>query len=84
MCQQGCYAPKGVDCEIPHRLGEGIQTFLKTVWKPLPSRGVLKVVRLTTIRNEPKWIIFTSGGLEMLQKISESITRRGASEDTGP
>ena len=32
--------PREVDCEILHRLERG--TFLIRVWKPLPSRRVLK------------------------------------------
>ena len=35
--------PQGVDCEIPHRsVGEENETFFKRLWKPLPSRRVLK------------------------------------------
>ena len=34
--------PNGVNCEIPHWFGEGNKGFLIRVWKPLPSRCVLK------------------------------------------
>ena len=43
-----------------------------------------EIVRLTEIYNEPKWTIFASGGLELLQIVSELDTRWGASEDVGP
>ena len=34
-------SPRGLDCEIPHWLGRGNETFLIRVGKPLPS--VLKL-----------------------------------------
>ena len=36
-----------VECEIPHQLGIGEEneTFFIRVWKPLPSRCVLKILR---------------------------------------
>ena len=54
------------------------------MWKPLPSRHVLKTVRLTAIRNELKWTISASGGLGLLQKASKLDTERCTSEDAGP
>ena len=44
----------------------------------------LKTVRLTTIRNKMKWTISVSGGLEMLQMVSESDIGRCASQDARP
>ena len=58
--------PKGVDCEISQLVGEGNETFLIRVWKPIPNGHVLKTVRLTVIRNRPKQTISASGGLEGL------------------
>ena len=43
-----------------------------------------KTVRLTTIRNQPKRTISTSGGLRLLQMVSEPDTERCASEDASP
>ena len=43
-----------------------------------------KTVRLTTIRNESKRTISTSGELELLQIVSEPDTGRCANKDTGP
>ena len=39
-------------------------------------------MRLTAMRNDPKWTIFVSGGLELLQMASEPDTGQYASEDT--
>ena len=50
------------------------------VWKPLPSRRVLKL-RLTMIYNKPKQTISANGGIEPLQMVSEPVTRRCANED---
>ena len=36
---------KGVDYEIPYRLGRRTKHHLQRVWKPLPSRRVLKTLR---------------------------------------
>ena len=41
-------------------------------------------VRLMAIRNGSKWTISASGGLEILQMVSEPDTERCASEDAGP
>ena len=43
-----------------------------------------KTVRLTAIRNGPKWTISASIGLGLLQMVSELDTGRCASEDAGP
>ena len=40
---------KEVDCEIPHRLERGTKHSFIRVWKPLPSRCVLK-----TSKENPK------------------------------
>ena len=36
---------RGVDCEIPHRLGRRTKHFFIRAWKPLPSTRVLKILR---------------------------------------
>ena len=36
---------KGVDFEIPTSVGEENKAFFIRVWKPLPSRHVLKTLR---------------------------------------
>ena len=43
-----------------------------------------KAARLTAIRNEPKWIISTSGRLKLLQMVSEPDTKWCAREDASP
>ena len=42
-----------------------------------------KTVRLTAIPNGPKWTISPSGGLVLLQMVSEPNIVRCANEDTG-
>ena len=42
-----------------------------------------KTVRLTTIRNEPKWIKSVSGALGLLQMVLELDTERCVSKDAG-
>ena len=49
------------------------------VWKPLPSRCVLK-----TLRGSPKRTIFASGRLGLLQMVLELDTGRCASEEALP
>ena len=68
----------------PTSVGEENETFLTRVWKPLLSKTRFKIVRPTAIRNGPKWTIFASGGLGLLQMVSELHTERCASVDTGP
>ena len=48
-------------------------------WKLLPNRPVLKI-----LRESPKRTISSSGGLGLLQIISESGTERCASKDARP
>ena len=43
-----------------------------------------KIVRPMTIRNELKWTISASGGLGLLQMVSELDIRRCVNEDVGP
>ena len=43
-----------------------------------------KIVRLMGKHNGPKWIMYASGGLELLKMVSELDTRQCASEDAGP
>ena len=50
-------------------VGEGNEVFLIRVWKPLPSRRILKTVSLTTVHNGPKQTISASGELGLLQKL---------------
>ena len=49
MCQQRRWAPKGGGLCDPSSVGEENETFFIRVWKPLPSRRVLK-----TLRGSPK------------------------------
>ena len=58
--------------------------FLIWVWKLLYSRCILKIVRLTTIRNVSKRTISTSCELGLLQMILELDNERCASENVGP
>ena len=74
---------KGVDCEIPHRLERGTKHSI-TVWKPLPSKRVLKTLRGSRKGKSPKRIISASGGLGPLQMVSEPDTRQCVSKDAGP
>ena len=68
-CQRGRWALRGVNCEIPHRLGrntlyKGVETFLKqTRFKNLEGKPE---------RESPKRTIFTSGRLGPLQNFSET------------
>ena len=48
--------------------------------KTLILQTRFKIVRLTTIRNESKRTISTSGGLELLQMVSEPNTEYSVSE----
>ena len=56
-------------------LYEGVETSLQ--------QTRFKIVRLTAIRNGPKWTIFISGWFELLQMVLESDTGRCTSEDAG-
>ena len=69
---------KGVETS-PTLVGDENETFRIRVWKPLPNRRVLKLVR-----NGPKWTIFASGQLGLLQIVSELDTERCASKDARP
>ena len=60
-CQRGCWAVKEVDCETPHRLGGERNTLYKGV-EPLPSRRVLKTLRVSPKGKSPKRTISASGG----------------------
>ena len=65
-CQQGRWAPKGVDCEIPHWLGRRTNHFY--------GRGNLflaypfKNLEGKPEREGPKRTIFASGGLSPLHR----------------
>ena len=61
----------------PTTVEEENETFFIRVWKPLPSRRVLK-----TWRESPNRTISTSGGLGLLQMVSESDIERCANEET--
>ena len=65
-----------MDGEIPRQSGEENEVFIIRVWKPLPSRRVLK-----TLRESPKTTISASGRLEPLQMVSEPDTRRYACKE---
>ena len=62
--------PKGVDFEIPHRLGS--------------NKHVLKTLRGSRKRESSKRTLSTSGGLRLLQMISEPDTGRYANEEAKP
>ena len=62
-------------------VGEGNETFLIWVWKPLLNRCVLKIVRLTTVHDEQKRTISSSDRLGLLQMVSEPDIGRCALED---
>ena len=51
--------------------------------KTISSRRVLKTVRITAIRNEPKQTISSSNGLRLLQMVLELVTEQCAKKDTG-
>ena len=53
-------------------LREGNETFLTRMWKHLTNRRVFKL--LTALCNGPKRTTSTSGGLELLQMVSELDT----------
>ena len=75
---------RGLDCEIPHRLGRRTKHFFMGVWKPLPSRRVLKTLRgspkgkaqggLKTLRGSPKGK--AQGGFKDLERKSERKSPR--------
>ena len=72
--------PRGVDCEIPHRLvGESNEAFFIRVWKPLPSRRVLKLRGKSLKRT-----ISASGGLGLLQMVLEPDTGWCTNDGVGP
>ena len=48
-CQRGCWIPKGGGLWDPTSVGEENKAFFIRVWKPLPSRHILK-----TLRRNPK------------------------------
>ena len=64
--QRGRWDPKGGGLWDPTSVGEENETFLIRVWKPLPSRYVLKPWGWTVICNELKQTISASGGLGLL------------------
>ena len=49
-------------------------TFFIRVWKPLPSKCILKNLEGKSERESPKRTISTSGGLGLLQMVSELDT----------
>ena len=68
---------QGVDYEILHWLERERNIPYKGV-ETSPVRHVLKIVRLTMIRSRPKRTISASGGLELLQMVSEPDIERCA------
>ena len=58
-------------------VGEENETFLISVWKPLHSKHVFKIVRLTTLCNVPKQTIFINIGPGFLQMVLELDTSKG-------
>ena len=63
----------------PTSVGEENEAFFVRVWKPLPSRRVLK-----TLRESPKRTISASSGLGPLQIVSEPDTGRCANKEAEP
>ena len=70
-------------CEILRRLEEEQNILYKGV-ETSPYQMCFITVRLTTIRNVPKWTISVSGGFELLQMVLELDTEWCASEGVGP
>ena len=66
----------------PTLVGEGNETLVIRVWKPLPSRCVFKNLEGKSVRESLKRTISASDRLGLLQMISEPDTGRCASEDT--
>ena len=64
-------------------VGKENEAFLIRVWKPLPSRRVLKSFEGKPERESLKRTISAIGGLGLLQMLSEPDTRWWASEDVG-
>ena len=58
-------ARRGVDCDVPRWMERRSKTPFIRVWKPFPSRRVLKS-RGKPERESPKRIILASGGLGSL------------------
>ena len=54
------------------------------MWKPLPIRRVLKNLEGKPERESPKKTISASGGLELLQRVSELDTEQCVSEEAEP
>ena len=67
-----------------HIVGEENETLFIRVWKPLPSRRVLKNLEGKPERKSPKRKISASGGPGPLQMVSESGTRQCVSEEVVP
>ena len=67
-----------------HVSREENKTFFIRVWKPLPSRRVLKNNEEKLERENPKRTISVSGGLELLQMVSEPDTEQCANEEAKP
>ena len=62
-------------------VGEGNEAFLMRVWKPLPSRRVLKPLAM---HNGLKRTIFACSGLELLEMVLELEIGWCVNEDVGP
>ena len=54
----------------PTSVGEENKTFFIRVWKPFPSKRVLKNLERKPERESPKRTISASGGLELLHVFS--------------
>ena len=81
--QRGRWPLRGWIVRSPS-VGEGNETFLIRVWKPLPNTRVLKTMKLTTIRSGPKQTISVSGGFRLSRMVLQPDTEWCTSEDTGP
>ena len=62
-------------------IGEENEAFFIRVWKPLPSRRVLKILSEARKR---KWTISASSGLWLLQMVIEPDTEQCVSEEAKP
>ena len=62
---------------------EETETFLIRVWKPLPSRHILKTLR-GSLKKSPNRTISASSGLGLLQMVSKANTGRCASREAKP
>ena len=66
-----------------HISSQGKRSISYKSMKVLSSKHNLRIVRLTTIHNRPKWTVSASGGLRLLPMVLEAYIGRCTSEDAG-